>query len=172
VNNLARLSWTVTDENELFHYSVERSDDGVNFIPIGDVRGSFPSVGFTNYYSFNDPTSVQGTAWYRIVAVDTKNAKKYSRIIKLSDASMQFTLGTVINPFSKEILFDVNSPEDNRISVELLDMSGKLMRSRNYTIYAGSNSLSLPGTENIPQGVYILQVRYRDQQFNRTVLKR
>lgn len=171
ISDYARLSWSTSGETEPLHFDIERSNDGVNYVYAGTVN-SYNNYGARmNYYSFNDPVPVTGKAWYRIVMVNARSNKKYSRIIELSNEQTGFGLNNVVNPFGDQLLFDITAPENSKIDVVLFDMVGKVMRSKTYTVYSGINSLSMDNTGGLPKGMYVLQVKQNDMIITRKVLK-
>jgi hypothetical protein len=167
------LYWTTSKEDEPVNYSVERSNDGSNFAPIGLVFSHNNYAATVNSYSFIDPTPISGKVYYRLYITDQSGGKKYSRTIQLSTQDGDGLLLTnVINPFNYSLDFDVSSPADTKIDVELIDLFGKIVQKNSYLIRSGVNALSLPNTENIPAGTYIFRVKNNEVLINRKVLKK
>jgi hypothetical protein len=126
-----------------------------------------------NSYSFIDPTPITGKVYYRLYITDQSGGKKYSRTIELSTQDGNGLLLTnVINPFNFSVDFDVTSPVDAKIDVELIDLFGKIVQKNSYLVRSGVNALSLTNTENIPAGTYIFRVKNNETIINRKVLKK
>jgi hypothetical protein len=172
VNDHGNLSWSTSAESEPVHFDIERSIDGITFNRIGTVQGYNDYRAETNYYTYIDPTPVAGKAYYRIVMVSKTARTKQSRTIQLSNSQRQFTLANIVNPFVNEVLFDITSPSDGKLDVSLVDMVGKVVKQKSYTIYTGMNSLSLDNTGSLPPGVYIMQMKTRDALITHKVLKK
>jgi hypothetical protein len=172
VTNHSNLFWNTSKENETVHFDIEKSSDGINFTKIGTVSSYTNYTSEVNYYSFIDPAEFPGKAWYRIVMISNKGGKKYSRIIQLTDEHIYFGLNNVINPFRNELSFEVITTNNAKIDVSLIDLFGKTVKSKSYTVYSGVNSLSIPNTEGLPAGIYILQVKNKDIIINNKVLKK
>lgn len=173
VNDKGNLSWTTTKEEEPLTFTVERSNDGNNFIPIGTVNSHNNYYSNVNSYTYIDPVPVTGKVYYRLEITDQSGAQKYSRTIRLTASSGEnFVLANIINPFSYSIEFDVSSPNDSKIEVELLDLFGKIVKKNSYVVHAGVNALSLPDTENLPTGTYIFRIKNDEMLINRKVLKK
>jgi hypothetical protein len=168
----ANLSWVTSKENEPVYYSIERSNDGNNFSDIGSVNGYKNYSAENNYYTFSDPVVAGNKAWYRIVMMNDANKKKYSRTIQLSDSRSEFGLSNVINPFHHEIAFEVTVSESSRIDAILTNLSGKTLRKENFMVYEGVNSFSIPDTETLPAGMYILQIRNGEKVISRKLIKK
>lgn len=172
VNNHASLKWTTSREDEPVKYEIERSTDGSNFNLIGTVNGH-NSGAETNNYSFTDPSPVSGKYYYRVVIVNANGKKKHSRTISLSNASLQsFNLTGIINPFSKVLEFEVTMPDNERLTVELLDLFGKPVRKHTYNVIAGVNSLYFHDMESLPPGMYVFLVKSQNKTISRKVIKK
>jgi hypothetical protein len=166
------LFWSTSKENEAVRFDIEKSSDGINFTKIGTVNGYTNYISEVNHYSFIDPSEFSGKAWYRIVMLSNKGGKKYSRIIQLTDEQIYFGLNNIINPFRNELSFEIITTNSAKIDVSLIDLFGKTVKTKSYTVYSGVNSLSIVNTEGLPSGIYILQVKNKDIIINNKVLKR
>ena len=170
-NTTAKLAWTMSRETEKVNYIVERSFDGLNFITAGTISGqNNPSLDI-NYYNFTDPVTVNGKAWYRIVTVDARNKRKYSRTILLNTDLRKFEVTNVLNPFRNELDFVVNSNDASRISVEMVDLNGKTVKKNNFLTYEGVNSLNILNTGALPSGIYTLKITHNNEIISRQVFK-
>ncbi len=171
VSSKAKISWTTSRENEPVSFAVEKSNNGTDFIQIATVNGKNNPSADINSYSFTDPAVLADKAWYRIKMI-TATHSKYSRIISLNKNQQEFALGTVINPFASELLFDVYSPADTKIDVLITDLSGRTLKRKSMLVKAGTNSLSMDQTESLAAGIYILQVRNNDKVLTKMVMKK
>jgi hypothetical protein len=171
VSSKAKISWTTSRENEPVSFAVEKSNNGTDFIQIATVNGKNNPSSDINSYSFTDPAVLADKAWYRIKMITATHAK-YSRIISLNKNQQEFALGTVINPFASELLFDVYSPADTKIDVLITDLSGRTLKKKSMLVKTGTNSLSMDQTESLAAGIYILQVRNSDKVLTKMVMKK
>lgn len=166
----ADLLWVTSKEDEPVFYNVEKSLDGTSFNRIAMISGHGTS-NETNYYQFTDIVPVTGRTWYRISIVNKSGVKKYSRIIMLDDQAIDFGLTKVINPFSDKLEFEINASGNSRINANLVSLSGKLVKQISLNVYEGINSLTIPHTESLASGIYILQVKNKDQVIIKKVMK-
>jgi trimeric autotransporter adhesin len=154
----ANLSWTTSKEEASFHFDVQKSADGINYTTIGTINSYSNNVSETNQYSFIDPVKVDGKAHYRIVMVSNDNKRKISRVIQLNRDAKDFNFGTVINPFSSELQFEVFVPKNASIEAELIDQNGKTVKKKSFYLSAGTNSLSIPDADILSKGIYTLRL--------------
>ena len=104
--------------------------------------------------------------------INKDGQKKYSRTIILEDNTQGFGLTSVINPFSAQLDFGITVSDNSRIDVTLLNMSGNPVRKVSFNVYEGANNLTINKTEILPTGMYILQIRNKDQIINKKVMKK
>lgn len=171
VNDQANLSWTTSREDEPVQFQIEKSSDGATFEKIGTVSGHNSSVAETNYYSFTDPLIISDSKWYRIHLISATGKEKYSRIIQLSKKTIDLELTNVINPFSDQVIFDITSSHNTQVFVDLVDMQGRVIRTKTYLLYPGVNNLSINNTQALPVGIYSMIIRDNDKVITRTVMK-
>jgi len=172
ITNHSNLFWTTSKEDEPVHFDIEKSTDGINFIKIGTVDGYTNSISEVNHYSFIDPAEFPGKTWYRIVMISSAGGKKYSRIIQLTGEQIYFGLSNIVNPFRNELPFEVITTNNAKIDVSLIDLFGKIVKTKSYAVYSGVNSLSIANTQGLVPGIYILQVKNKGIIINNKVLKR
>jgi len=172
INNRSNLLWSTTKENEPVSFTVERSNDGINFYRIGTINGNKNTTAETNYYSFTDSSVVGNKTKYRVSMSNNTGHTKYSRIIQLGNEQETFTVNVLANPFSKDLLFDVGVNSDSKIDVVLLNASGNAVKRQTHTAYNGTSSFNMLNTASLPAGIYILQVQYKDKTISKKVIKK
>ncbi len=171
-DGLANLFWTTSKEDVSFRFEVQRSADGINYTTIGTVNSYSNSVSETNQYSFTDPVKVDGKAHYRIVMVSNDNKRKISRIVQLNKDAKDFSFGTVINPFSNELLFEVFVPKNANVEAELIDQNGRVVKRKSFYLAAGANSLSITDAEVLSKGIYTLRLHNNGSIITKRVMKK
>jgi trimeric autotransporter adhesin len=171
VNDRSNLDWTTSKEDEPIQFTIERSADGNNFTPIGNIN-SLNNQASLNNYSFIDPLPVADKQYYRIVLTNPDNKKVYSRTILLSKDASLFRLVNLINPFSNKLEFDITVPANGKIDIQLIDLSGKILKKNSYLVNEGANSLTVPHTDGLPAGLYLLQISNNEDAITRKVVKK
>ena len=77
----------------------------------------------------------------------------------------------VVNPFINELHFEISCAVKGDITIQLIDLTGRSMFRKKYTVYQGINSLTVNNTENLSTGIYILRVESSDGIYNQRVMK-
>ena len=148
--NAVILEWKVANETNLSQYTVSRSKDGINFLPIGTVR----ATGANTVYTLMDGLPLKGNNYYQLIMVDKNGEIKRSNIVFV-DFNNNVNFKILSNPFNNniDVLVENNSAA---VTATLIDLAGKTVFSKNYTTTAG-NIFSLD-VKNIPGGVYHLKL--------------
>ena len=166
----SRLTWRTSQEDMPVIFVVERSNDGYNFTPVGEVQGYYNGNN-SNMYNFNDPTSVNDKVWYRIVITSPSKKKKYSSTIRLVNNMPDFELTNLVNPFNSRLNFDITVAHNTTITAELVDMSGRTVLSNKQLVYAGTNSITIGNTHVLQSGIYTLRISSKDRFITSRVVK-
>lgn len=146
------LNWSTSTEVASKNYVVERSNDGINFSPIGDVDAAGSSLTLQKY-SYIDQ-NVTGAAYYRLKMIDIDTKHDYSKIVyaNAGKGSGKITVGPTV--FSDYIqLFGIPSAEITRANVQVFNLTGQSIAYK----VTGANAITL--AESAPSGMYILRVK-------------
>ena len=150
--NSVSLDWSITNDLNIKSYIVNRSRDGINFLPIGTVNASASSG--NNTYTFTDMLPYNGNNFYRLNLVDKNGEIKKSAIVFV-DFGNPSNYKILNNPFSNKI--DVLAENTAAtITAALIDLAGKIVFTKNYANTSG-NIFSLDVT-GIAGGTYYLKL--------------
>ena len=166
---LSALQWISANETADGTFIVERSDDGVDFTPIGVVKG-LAGAGQGASYHFTDPNPPAAQSLYRL-NITGGNAHRYSNQILLGTGGINFGIRSLVNPFTDHITFDLTCPGDGSIRISLTDMYGQVVRREKAPVSQGLNNLSLYGLGNLSNGTYVLQIQYADKMVSWKMVK-
>lgn len=166
-DGLASLQWTGSNETAGLQYVIELSEDQSNFTPAGTLAGQAMS-GAT--YHFTDPKAVTGPTYYRIRAV-SGSVFKYSTVVLLSNSALDFSINSLVNPFTDNISFQLVSPGNEKASFILVDTYGRIIKKQEQYVTKGLNLIVLSDLNTLPAGMYALQVQCAGQQVCKPVIK-
>ena len=149
------LKWSATDENNLKHYTIQRSEDGKTWKNIGNIKAL--SQNNTNNYTLSDFSDLTGRTYYRLMQVSVNGSATYSSIVKIDPASTasEFTNNTVFtNSIKIKAVFDRNA----EYKASVYSINGRMIAQKNYLSHAGANLMVIymPSTGS---GVYILSIK-------------
>jgi fibronectin-binding autotransporter adhesin len=157
------VKWVTLQEIDNDHFVIERSEDGVTFIPVGDEPGS-GTTSMKQTYRFTDNTaSMARRYYYRIRQVDYNGLSDYSPlavVLAADGGEMQLSWLAYPNPLVKDVefvLYRSDNTAPDQVRVMLYSAQGVLL-------YQGSGSLKDMNTsvnkylQDARSGVYVLQV--------------
>jgi hypothetical protein len=157
-NGQVTLDWMVVQDRSIEKFEVQRSQDGVSFVPIGEKRsGDFISGLNSNWqYTYNNATAMAGTVFYRIKMMDQHGRAVYSKVVAINSAASNSPgLKAYPNPVSRFLVISMTSTTPvTRIS--LFNSAGLLLRQVDGP--SSSNGLYTLDLQHLPPGLYILQV--------------
>jgi hypothetical protein len=155
VNDQVKLNWELYATNDLQEQVVERSGDGVSYMPVlhVPVQGAGPQTAI-------DTRPLPGRNYYRIKLVQTNGAQAVYSVVSSVDlkTSMNAVLDVYPNPVkNKCINLDISGLNKGSYDILLLDMNGRLaLRKTVNGEQSVKTTLQLP--HDIANGTYVLQL--------------
>lgn len=163
--NKTELVWNTLSEQNTSHFVVERSNDNLEFLPIGNIKASVNSSVTVAYSFIDDQPRLKGINYYRIKQVDNNENVNYSDLRSVTFESPDKAINLVNifpNPVTgKYINLKLSDNVNRNLSVEIFDILGRKVlnsipvktENGNFTIPVGS----------LMQGVYFLSVSQNNQ---------
>lgn len=133
------IDWSTAEERNNKFFTIDRSDDGINFNYLGFlIAGSDPSA--QNDYRIIDQSPKEGLNYYRLSQTDRNGRISYfgTRIINYKN-SKDFSAG-VINISNGNINMIINSSKKDDLTLNLVDIYGKEIIRESFTVATGSTS--------------------------------
>lgn len=148
------VEWGVGEEDQILHYTIERSFDGRLFTEVGTIQAAGRRT-----YSWSDLKPMDGNNYYRIRATEMSAAEKYSTIAIVNLGKGSKGIGVYPNivrsgQFNLQI---TNLPAGN-YKLNVHSGTGQLVYSRtiNHTGGSATQSINLPSA--MPKGIYRLNM--------------
>jgi len=153
INNI--LSWKVAHEQNITHYDLERSIDGINFMLAGKISATGNSE-----YSYSDNVSGINASlyYYRLKSTDADGNFKYSAIVKIRSAVKSLFAEATPNPFTDNFKVNIESPVKDKGSITLTDLSGKQLFKKDLVLLQGNNVFEITEAAGVTKGVYMLRI--------------
>jgi len=164
LNEKVQLNWVTASELNNKSFTVERSQNGLDFSPILTLDGA----GTTNLkttYRAEDKNPFPGLSYYRLLQVDFDGTKSYSSVVavRISENNLGVT-AIYPNPVRPDEFLTINysADADGELNIQCTDLTGRLMLSQTFRIKLGANKIEI----RIPvsaAGVYILNLSSNDK---------
>ncbi len=155
LDQMVELAWSTYSESGTDHFIVERSADGVAFVPLDAVPAQGESLTRTDY-RFMDGAPVQGINFYRLALVDMEGDQQTSNVV-----TARFGAGdpvVVPNPVAEQAVLHVGTELPENTSMRISDASGRTVHQRD-GISGGRYVLDL---KELGQGTYVIALHGAD----------
>lgn len=159
------LEWGVSYESENDFYVVERSEDGVNFKNLGQVKANHDPVA-VHTYSLADASPAART-YYRIKSIDINGGEIFYKTIQIvRPVGISFTHFTNGN----DVVLKVSSDHEKDLMVTIFGTDGRKISTQKISISIGENQVKLERPSQ--SGMFLLYVNdneelvYRSKFYN------
>jgi hypothetical protein len=157
------LQWTTATEQNSRYFSVERSQDGLNWSPIGQVTAAGNSQELLQY-NYVDQKPMTGTNYYRLQEVADDGSSIYSPIRNVDFTGAVTAISWYPNPTHDRLTLTSSS---NLQSITLTTLDGRILQT--VEGFASGQSLDL---SRYPFGIYFLIIRTTDGQSQTAKIER
>jgi hypothetical protein len=160
--NDVTAKWQVSNEVNFSHYDVERSFDNQKFEKIASVNAVNNNASGISDYSYSDKESLKNSAsiiYYRLKMNDIDGKFSYSEIVSIRNKKGEsLIIDNLVNPLKDKVSFTLSTKTAGRAEIQLTDASGKIVANRSIQTTAGANTINMPETIALTQGIYFLRV--------------
>ena len=173
VDGKANLVWTTANEQNTKVFEVETSTDGILFTKQNIVMAKGGANSFARY-QYVDEAPKAGINYYRVKIIDNNGSFTYSKTILLHNAvnTKALELSAVYpNAFSNLLNVICNASHNETIEMQLISLSGEVLKSIKANVVKGQNNLHLNGLEALASGVYFLKLIGADANAVQKVIK-
>jgi hypothetical protein len=146
------LVWATATEENFNMFIVERSMDGLTYLPIAEVQGAGTSNEIKNY-AYTDYTAVIGDNYYRLKSVDFDDTFEYSKVVYVPYEGNK-SMSIYPNPSAgASVSFSINfNPQDND-KIVILDFFGSEVTTASVSQVNGE----IVFNSHLERGTYILK---------------
>lgn len=160
--NTVALNWQTSQELNAEKFVIEKSKDGQNWLPIGEVKANGNSNTARNYEAI-DPYPF-ALNYYRVKQVDFDGNATYTKVVLLSfGASNEITAKIYPNPSSNKASLSVNINAARAAGINIYNSNGILMQALDVNLNAGLNIVELPSISGWAKGIYLIMVQDKNQ---------
>lgn len=170
-NGSALLKWTVTDEINTSFFEVQRSVNGLNFVPMGTVAAAGNSS-VSQHYSYLDPLNGihQGIVYYRLRFVDEDAKFSFSPVREISvDGSDQALIAISPNPASNLIILRFGAVTEGPYDMQIFDAEGRQIYTEQLTVTQNS-AFYFSRLADMSAGSYFIKVSGQGMNRSFTIL--
>jgi len=170
--NKVLLNWATATETNNNFFTILRSQDGVNFDSVSNIKGAGNSVSLLNY-SYYDNSPYSGTSYYRLKQTDCNGAHTYSDLAPVYfDGSVNFSFTLYPNPgTSSEVKIVLTAEGGKEVLVVVYDMAGNETYSKVIIGNNGSESVyALDPSGKLAPGVYMITATSQNSIYHKKLI--
>ncbi|HTN45641.1 MAG TPA: T9SS type A sorting domain-containing protein [Flavipsychrobacter sp.] len=142
------VEWNTLNEEPGDVFVLERSKDGKNF----DAIHTEKARGAASRYTYVDNSPFSGANYYRLLMKDLSGNASYSKVVAAVNGKNGFVVEAFPNPASQDVTVRVVGARSDRATVQLTDLTGKVVKTIKMT--RDQETISL---ENLVNGLYLLK---------------
>jgi len=159
----ASIEWSSATESNNNHYTIEKTNDGINYKTVAVVNGVGTSSTVTNY-SFTDRNPLIGTSYYRLSQTDNDGTTTILKEITFTGCE---NAANTIEAYAANgvITVNANSVTTDNYTITLLTVLGQALLTENHPIAIGDNSIKI--RSDVSEGIYILNVKSDKVDYNK-----
>jgi hypothetical protein len=162
-----KISWVVSNEADVVHYKLQRSNDGINFYTVSQQSAN--NNNSTETYTSNDAGTMYGKVYYRLAYLQSDGQVKYSGVIVIGTVQEK-DFYVIKNPVSTSIDIYAGSTFKGTYGYTLTNSAGQIMQS-------GTIAITTEGVQQVKlrpylaTGIYVLTLRNADHLLQKNILK-
>jgi len=161
--NFFSLTWNSMGEIPCDHYDIERSNDGVTYKKVGEVKG-FSNSSSEETYSFRDNfrplIARKNDFYYRLRLVDANGQASYSKVLiaRMYNTKTLASLSVTPDPTINDILVNVQLKENAFVVMKITDQQGNQLIRKAERAENGLMTYRMEGSNQLHAGRYFLEV--------------
>jgi len=153
-NQTAQLQWSTSSEENFDYFLLERSQDGVHYEEIAQIKGNGWSQTKQDYH-YSDFQPLAGISYYRLTSIDFDGYTEVfppTSIVNENNQPVIATLaGNVVNDNNLELL--LKAADDSNFKAHIYDNQGRFISS--HRLKNGRNGISVNASS---KGVFIVKL--------------
>ena len=166
LENYISLDWITSKEINSKYFEIQKSVNGIDFIPVGRVTAAGNSTNDKSY-NFKD-YQVNEYNYYRLKTVDADGKITISKIILLKNGTVEQNIWIVNNPFGNFLDLRFAKTAAN-VKMQVITMNGAIIAEKQLTNPSMQTRWQLPG--NLSTGTYIFRAFVDGKMLSSKVLK-
>lgn len=152
------VTWETASEQNTRVHVVERSQNGAEFVALGELEAAGNTTQQHSYHFADDAPTAR--AYYRIRTIDVDGSESVSKMVFVQRTQPTNTtaLEAWPNPTNGAANLRFELASSQPVQLRVTDCTGKVVWYSNYAATAGANQLALE-LQNQPRGMYFVSLQ-------------
>jgi len=147
-----QLNWEANVDGKHKRFVIEKSNDRIQFSPIGTVQGTDP-------YQLLDRFPAIGNNYYRIRQEDIDGGVTYSKIINVI-YNPGYLITLYPNPVKDQLNVRLEMPKPDEVTISISDLTGRVVHTVNQNINDRIKDVKI-NTASLAAQMYFVQITNR-----------
>jgi Secretion system C-terminal sorting domain len=164
------IKWTTLKEINNGYFTIEKSNDGINWQPVTIIRTPGSNSDMARNYESLDEKPYNGNNYYRLKITDANMKIDYSKIVKVVHKGYS-AQDIYPNPFNSNIKMKIYSLTQQPVTITISDIQGRQLKQFNMELKSGENNFTLDNLEGLKPGTYFIQGKNENFKFSERMIK-
>ncbi len=168
VNGRVQLDWVTTNEENVSHFLIERSRNGLDFNTIGEL----PAVNISstvNDYQFEDKNPAIGFNYYRVTEIDFDGYSESTEIVfVLIETDESININLYPNPILNNRLTISSNISLAGARYQIINLSGQALVNGRFTSDLQNQTITV---NHLNSGLYLIRIEMPDRVFDIKFIK-
>ena len=158
----AKLNWTTESEIDNDHFTILRSDDGIEYTELGRIQGH-GTTSIRSDYSFMDTEVPSGLNYYKLAQSDYDGTTKLYGPITLRNKNYRDIEASAFpNPFTERFNYSFGAAQAGTGELVICDLNGALLERIPVEYNKGVNTVEVTPTR-LKTGLFVIGLRTGEQ---------
>ena len=171
-NRQVLLNWTTTEEKNVSHFVIEKSNNGRDYNDAGLLFTEGNSEVLKSYQYKDWVSGQDAVLYYRLRIVDLDGRETFSAVRMIRQESMgknQLELLTYPNPIVNELRITIPEGWQNKqVTYELFDGSGRLLKQ---VVNKNASQTEILNVQSVQSGTFILRAFTNEDKLVQRIIK-
>ena len=164
--NNVKLYWQTNEETTDQSFIIERSFDGVNFLPVFLKIESSNLENIKTYKAVDYTSQFFGTSniYYRVQQISTSGKVSYSNLSYIHLKENQVVkMEAYPNPFLEKINIDLKTTLRGNVEIRISSITGVSLISKKTILTQDNERLFIDRLTTLPKGIYLVRLIMNDE---------
>jgi hypothetical protein len=159
VGKSVSLTFVASNEQDINHYFIEHSSNGILFSKIGEVLPSTNINALSKTYRFVDQQPAIGNNFYRIKGVSVNIMEQYSNVTMVNLYQHKPTITVSPNPIEgKRLQLKAENMQKGNYTCMITDVLGKVLYQKEILSTGANEMLNIELPSSTTPGLYCVQI--------------